>query len=446
MVWCGVLKMISNGLNEFKGKRVLMLQGPVGPFFARFATDLALAGAVVFKVNFNGGDWLFSRSRFFTRVFDFTQDLKAWPDYFDDLLGRLNIDTVFLFGDCRPVHVAALAVIQRRDIQVGVFEEGYLRPDYITLERDGVNSNSSLPSNPKFYLDQPAREFAQTEPLGSTYGQAAKWGMLYFAATSVGRFKFRSYQHHRRIGFSDGPSWVLSFLRKQRYRFSEAHVLPRLVNANSGNFFLVSLQTRGDAQMSVHSAFDSVDQFIDHVMSSFARHAPAGRLLALKHHPLDRGYSDYSALIERLKVRYHLQDRCYYIHDQHLPLLLQHTCGVVVVNSTAGLSAVGEGVPVMACGEAIYDLQGLTFQGSLNDFWKHAHLAVPNARLFDAFRSYLISHTQHRGSFYKPLPGVSFQSGVIWADHGATAPHHDEQDAQQRARRAKTSQGLNDTP
>lgn len=438
--------MISNGLNEFKGKRVLMLQGPVGPFFARFATDLALAGAVVFKVNFNGGDWLFSRSRFFTRVFDFTQDLAAWPGYFDDLLARLNIDTVFLFGDCRPVHVAALAVIQRRGLQVGVFEEGYLRPDYITLERDGVNRNSSLPNNPKFYLDQPAREFAQAEPLGSTYGQAAKWGMLYFAATSLGRFRFWRYLHHRRIGFSDGPSWLLSFWRKHRYRFSEAPVLPHLVAANSGNFFLVSLQTRGDAQMSVHSAFESVDQFIEHVIASFARGAPAGRRLALKHHPLDRGYSDYSALIERLKVRYQLQDRCHYIHDQNLPLLLQHTCGVVVVNSTAGLSAVGEGVPVKVCGEAIYDIQGLTFQGSLDDFWKHAHLAVPNARLYDAFRRYLISHTQHRGSFYKPLPGVSCQSGVIWADHGASAPHHGGQDARQKERRSKFSQEQRGTP
>ena len=438
--------MISNGLNEFKGKRVLMLQGPVGPFFARFGTDLALAGAVVFKVNFNGGDWLFSWNGAFTRVFNFTRDLAAWPDYFGDLLGRLNIDTVFLFGDCRPVHVAALRVIAHRDVNVGVFEEGYLRPDYITLERDGVNNNSSLPSNPKFYLSQPKRQFAAAEPLGSTYGQAAKWGMLYFAATSLGRFGFRRYQHHRRIGFSDGPSWVLSLWRKHLYQLTEARVLPRLVNENSGNFFLVSLQTRGDAQMSVHSAFDSVDHFIEHVMASFARCAPAGRLLALKHHPLDRGYSDYSALIDRLKERYQLQERCFYVHDQNLPLLLQHTCGVVVVNSTAGLSAVGEGVPVKTCGEAIYDIQGLTFQGSLDHFWQHAHLAVPSAQLYEAFRSYLISHTQHRGSFYKTLPGVSYQSGVVWADHGADAPHHGDQDAQQKGRRARLSQDQRNLP
>ena len=71
--------MISDGLNEFQGKRVLMLQGPVGPFFTRFATDLNLVGSVVFKVNFNGGDWFFSKSASFTRVFNFTDELAAWP-------------------------------------------------------------------------------------------------------------------------------------------------------------------------------------------------------------------------------------------------------------------------------------------------------------------------------------------------------------------------------
>ena len=197
--------MISDGLNEFKAKRVLMLQGSVGPFFGRFATDLKLAGAVVFKVNFNGGDWLFSGGSSFSHVFNFTDKPAAWPAYFSDLLLRLNIDTVFLFGDCRPMHVAAMDVIGKRNIQVGVFEEGYLRPDYITLERDGVNNNSALPSNPAFYLAQPQREPAPCEPLGSTYWQATKWGGLYFAAASLARLKFRHYQHHRRLGFGDFP-------------------------------------------------------------------------------------------------------------------------------------------------------------------------------------------------------------------------------------------------
>jgi capsular polysaccharide export protein len=189
--------------------------------------------------------------------------------------------------------------------------------------------------------------------------------------------------------------------------------------------------------MSVHSDFESVEQFVEHVVASFAQHAPANRILALKHHPLDRGYSDYTALINRLIKKHGLEGRCIYIHDQHLPTLLLHASGVVVVNSTVGLSAVGEGVPVKVCGSSIYDIQGLTFQGSLDDFWKNAHLAVPNDELYKAFRSYLISHTQHRGSFYKRLPGVFFQSGVMWADHGVAASHHDAEEEQRGIRHTK---------
>lgn len=432
--------MIVQGLNGFNGRRILMLQGPVGPFFARFATDLTLVGATVFKVNFNGGDCLFSRSKSFSRVFSFTATPASWPDYFNDLLDRLNIDTVFLFGDCRPLHVIAIGIIHQRGIHLGVFEEGYLRPDYITLEHDGVNNNSSLPSDPKFYLNQPRHPAKNVKPLGSTYGQAAKWGMMYFAAASLGQLRFRHYQHHRRLGFSDGPSWLLSFWRKAYYRFFERNVLPVLISDKSKKFFLVTLQTRGDAQMSVHSDFESVNQFIDHVITSFVKHADCDHLLVFKHHPLDRGYSDYADQIKRLTRSYHLEGRCHYIHDQHLPLLLKHSAGVVVVNSTAGLSAVGEGIPVKVCGESIYDIQGLTFQGSLDDFWKHAHSAIPNPKLFQAFRSYLIAHTQHQGSYYKRLPSTSYSSGVMWADHGISAAHsriRDRQSGQQEGNFAR---------
>jgi len=425
--------VINDGLNEFRDKRLLILQGPVGPFFARLATDLALAGATVFKVNFNAGDWVFAPRDSYSRVFNFTGHARDWPAYLTDLLLRLNIDTLLLFGDCRALHVVALDICRIRGIQTGVFEEGYLRPDFITLERDGVNNNSSLPSDPRFYLGQLPQHVPDNIPLGSTYGQAAKWGMLYFAAASLGRPWFRHYQHHRRLGISDGPSWVVSFWRKHRCRVSERALLPLLTGEKSGKFFLASLQMRGDAQMAVHSGFDSVEAFIEHVIGSFAKHAPADCVLALKHHPLDRGYSDYSLLIRRMAQQFGVSDRCFYLHDQHLPTLLRHARGVVVVNSTVGLSAVGEGVPVKLCGYSIYDVQGLTYQGNLDTFWMHAHLATPNPALYQAFRNYLISHTQHQGSFYKRLPGVSFQSGVAWADHGAKPPHHGV-DEDQRAR------------
>jgi len=42
-------------------RNVLLLQGPIGPFFSRFGDDLAARGFAVTKINFNGGDRFFYR-------------------------------------------------------------------------------------------------------------------------------------------------------------------------------------------------------------------------------------------------------------------------------------------------------------------------------------------------------------------------------------------------
>src|SRR5205085_11035571 len=109
-----------------------------------------------------------------------------------------------------------------------------------------------------------------------------------------------------------------------------------------------------------------------HVVTSFAARAPRDAALVIKHHPLDRGFHDYSRLIRGLREEFALDQRLLYIHDQHLPTLLESMRGAVVINSTAGLSALSHNAPVKVCGVAIYDIRGLTFQGSLDNFWLEA--------------------------------------------------------------------------
>jgi capsular polysaccharide export protein len=164
----------------------------------------------------------------------------------------------------------------------------------------------------------------------------------------------------------------------------------------------------------VHSDFDSSIHFIEKVMNSFAKHAPQETALVIKHHPMDRGYSDYSALIANLSRQLGLIGRCIYVHDQHLPTLLQHARGVVVINSTVGLSAMHHEKPLKVCGNAIYDIQGLTFHGSLDDFWREAQTHIPNRTLLHAFHNYLVRHTQLNGNFYKRLRETKTAAGMRW--------------------------------
>lgn len=388
------------------------MQGPAGPFFHRLSRDLSSVGAQVIKVNFNGGDWLF----YPTGAFNFRGRMEEWPAYFEDLLSRYKIDVVLLFGDCRPMHRVTSEIIQRRGLEIGVFEEGYVRPSFVTFERFGVNGNSLMPRNPEFYLNCQKNQIAPFLNVGKMFWHAALWAGLYYLAASLLKPFFKQYEHHRPLTWLEGFKWVRSVWRKAYYAVKERGVAERLTGPLSNKYFLVPLQVHNDAQIHVHSEYDSVTHFISDVIDSFAEHAPKKTVLVIKHHPMDRAYFDYSLLIESLVLKYKLQNRCFYIHDQHLPPLLKHARGVVVVNSTVGLSALYHRAPVKACGNAMYDMKGLTFQGSLTQFWRNAHQARPNKELYECFLHYLIQHTQLNGSFYKRLRIPSMASGLLWTD------------------------------
>ncbi len=170
--------------------------------------------------------------------------------------------------------------------------------------------------------------------------------------------------------------------------------------ALSKQFFLVSLQTATDSQIRVHSRFESMEPFIREVIASFSRHGPGSCALVFKHHPLDRGHVDYRRFIRRVCAEHGATGRVFYIHDQHLPTLLAHAAGLVVVNSTVGLSGIHHGLSVKALGDPVYDIEGLVFKGELDAFWQAAGSFVPDMALYRRFRRWLIDHTQLNGSFY----------------------------------------------
>lgn len=397
--------MMNNGLGTFAGKRVLLLQGPVGPFFARFARDLRAVGAEVFKVNFNAGDWIFYPGG----AMNYRGTMEAWPQWLEEQLLRLRIDVVFLFGDCRPIHRAAHATATALGLEVGVFEEGYVRPDYVTLERFGVNGYSRMPRGPEGYGSASSRA-AKPHAVGNAYWAMVRCGFVYFTVGALGAPLFPHYVHHRPLVVGEALPWIRSVWRKQWFKWKERGLQDRLTTDFSRSFYLAPLQVYNDAQVTVHAdGLDGVEHFIERTLQSFARHAPQETLLVFKHHPMDRGYRDYTRLIRARALESGVADRVLYIHDQHLPSLLDHARGVVLVNSTVGISALHHGAPTIVCGRALYDMPGLTYRGSLDEFWTAAPECPPDPLLYQRFRSRLIAETQINGSFYRQLkqPGNS---------------------------------------
>lgn len=398
--------------SDFSGKRILMLQGPVGPFFNRLRVDLERVGATVHKINFNGGDVLFYPKN----ALWYQGSLYDWGGYFLNALQSLDIEMVILMGDCRPHHQVAHAIAKKHQIEVAVFEEGYLRPDFITLERDGVNGFSKIPKDPEFYLKQLSNEqLPPVEPevaVGKTFGLSAMWAMMYYMASFLMHPFFMQYQHHRPLNILEGLIWVRGFWRKRYYQFKERHLQAKLSLELSKRFYLVPLQVHNDSQLHVHSMFASIEEFIRYVVRSYAQHAPEDTFLVIKHHPLDKGYHDYADLMGLLIRQYHLQGRVIYLHDQHLPTLLTHAKGVVLINSTVGMSALHHRCALKACGDAIYNIEGLCYQGELDTFWQQANSFKPDETLLVRFRNYVVQQTQINGNFYKRLDAFNNATGT----------------------------------
>ncbi|MCL1960530.1 MAG: capsular biosynthesis protein [Desulfovibrionaceae bacterium] len=385
-------------------RRTLLLQGPMGPFFARLACWLEQCGQQTIKVDFNGGDRWFSRSA--PNRLSFRGRESQWLPWLAELVRRERIDAIVLFGQMRPLHMLAMQLAREQGWQVYVFEEGYFRPDYVTLEHGGVNAYSVLPLDAGFYRRQPEPVAFKPRPAGQRFRKTALQAAQYSLAMALARPWFPHHAYHRQLQpLREGLHWLRGGLRKLRYKWQQRHAMELLcAPGRERRWFLLPLQVEGDSQIVHHSHFEDIASVIRHVVASFARHAEAGDWLVIKHHPMDRAYADYSDLIARLTREHGLDGRLLYVHDLHMPTLLKHCRGVVTVNSTTGLQALHHGVPVCALGECFYAVPGMVHCGPLARFWQEP--GAVDHDLFHRFAHYAITRTQLNVSFYADTPAL----------------------------------------
>ncbi|WP_256731267.1 capsular biosynthesis protein [Sphingomonas sp. dw_22] len=371
----------------------LFLQGPPGPFFRELAARLTALGNQCSRVNFNGGDWLDWRGP----ADNFAGTIGEWPGDLAALLDREAVTDIVLFGDCRPLHAAAVEIAKRRAVTVHVFEEGYIRPDWITLERGGVNGHSSLPRDPQEYLHlaKGLPPVPAYQPIPVSFRQRAIEALLYFAAGCLLRPRFRGYRSHRPYRAStEFAGWALRFATRPIGRL-RARLSGRRIGRS--RYFVVPLQLDSDHQIRTHSPFSGMTEAIEQILCSFARHAPADTLLVIKEHPLDNGLKGWRGIVRRIALANGVADRVLFLEHGHIDALVARAAGVVTVNSTTGTLALSAGTPVAVLGAAVYDLPGVTHQGILDTFW--ASPGKPQLEIYDAFRRVLVARCLLRGGF-----------------------------------------------
>jgi len=395
--------MKNNYIGDIKNRNILFLQGPMGSFFKRLDTLFREKGARTYKIGFNAGDSLFSHR---DNYVPYRGKRDDWYGYVKCFLREHWIDQIYLFGDCRFYQRNAIKAARELGIEVFVFEEGYARPDYITLEKYGVNDFSKISRSRAFYdaLELERLPEPSPQPAGFSQLQMIFSAIVYYGVSNLLYFLYPYYRHHRDFSaIKEAFFGARSLLRKWYYRWSERGYRERIEGKRSSNYFFVPLQTHNDFQILEHSGYGSIEKFILEVLESFAHHAPKECWLVFKHHPVDRGRKEYSAFITEQARQLGIAGRICVMHDVHLPTCLKHALGTVTINSTVGLSSLYHRTPTITLGNAIYDIEGLTCKGmALDDFWRGQH--APDAELLEKYRRYLILTTQLNGSFYGSMP------------------------------------------
>lgn len=341
------------------GRSFLLLQGPQSYFFRRLADRLRAKGATVAKVNFCGGDavlWGLTNP-----AIAYTGDIYGWPEWVGNLYRERGITDICLYGDWRPLHWEAVRLAHVRGIRVWVFEEGYLRSGFSTLEENGVNGRSSLPTNPKeiraLARDLPDPSEAKLE--NDLHDKVTK-AILHHAGNFFLWPKYRHYRTHRPTNIFFELLGILPRYLKRASRAATSQEMLKAFKERSEPYFFFPLQLVTDSQIQLYSPYVRVQEAIADVLSSFARCAfPKTRLL-IRNHPLDNGLIRYGDFIRGFARELGIEDRVTYVEDGNTMKMIQGSRGVVLVNSTVGLMALEAGKPVYCLGRSIYNLRGLT--------------------------------------------------------------------------------------
>ncbi|MFN7225077.1 MAG: capsule biosynthesis protein [Paracoccaceae bacterium] len=383
-----------------ENRRFLFLQGPHGPFFFRLGKMLQSAGAQVWRVGFNRGDRAFWPS---DQTFLAYRDRpEQWPDHIAALLAARTITDLVLYGDTRPIHAQAIAAARLAGITVHVFEEGYLRPHWVTYERDGSNGHSRLmqmtvaqmlAALAKAEIDQP-----EAPARWGDMRQHIFWGALYHWFVLAGFWDFRHFRPHRKLNVRQ-EFWLyckrLVLLPLHRW---ERMLAEFRIKRGGFPYHLVLLQLEHDASFQAHSPFGSMAEFLEVVIDGFAKGAAPHHHLVFKAHPLEDGRAPLKAQIRSLSAQHGMRGRVHFVRGGKLAHLLNHARSAVTVNSTAGQQALWRGMPLKTFGAAVYAKPEFVSAQPLDAFF--AHPTRPDARAYRGYRHYLLETSQITGGFY----------------------------------------------
>ena len=382
-------------------KRVfLFLQGPHGPFFQRLGRMVQHSGAQVWRVGFNAGDRLFWRDR--NTYIPFKGSAEDWPAIFKSLVKDKGVTDLVLYGDVRPIHAETVAHARKKGLKVHVFEEGYMRPYWVTYERDGSNGHSKLM---KMTVDDMRRALENSDM--DTALPPASWGdmrqhifygAMYHGAVLLFNQGYRKFRPHRALTVRQEFALYLKRLILMPFQAVERRIATRRIRRGGFPYHLALLQLEHDSSFQAHSPFDTMADFLSTVVDGFAKGAPKHHHLVVKAHPLEDGRVPVRRQLMQLAREHGIEARVHFVRGGKLAKLLDEARTAVTVNSTAAQQVLWRGIPLKTFGDAVYAKPEFVSTKPLRDFFALAER--PDRKAYGDYRRYLLETSQIAGGFY----------------------------------------------
>nr|WP_237693239.1 capsular biosynthesis protein [Octadecabacter algicola] len=378
----------------------MFLQGPHGPFFHRLGKMLRAAGADVWRVGFNAGDrafWFRGKG-----YIPYHGTPEAWVETFRQIVAEKNITDIVLYGDTRPIHAEAVTAAKELGLNVHVFEEGYMRPFWITYERGGTNGHSKLMNTSvedmREALAQSELDVPEAPAHWGDMRQHVFYGAVYHWFVMFRNREYRNFQRHREL-----PLVAETALYTRRLLLMPAIAMDRIISTfrikhGGYPYHIALLQLEHDSSFQMHSPFDRMEEFLTVVIEGFAKGAPKHHHLVFKAHPLENGRSPLRKIIRRLSKENDVFDRVHYVRGGKLAQVLDHARTAVTVNSTAAQQVLHRGIPLKVFGKAVYSKPEFVSDLPIDTFF--AQPERPDNRAFKDYRRYLLETSQVPGGFY----------------------------------------------
>ena len=378
----------------------LFLQGPHGPFFHKLGKMLRAAGADVWRVGFNAGDrafWFHPSS-----YIPYRGTVEEWRDTFVDLIETKHVTDIVLYGDTRPIHAQAVEAARERGLMIHVFEEGYMRPYWVTYERGGTNGHSRLMDLSITEMQEALALSDMEAPLPPAHWgdmrQHVFYGALYHWFVMFRNGQYRNFRPHRSLPVTKEFQLYLQRLLLMPFQAIERRLATARIRLSGFPYHLALLQLEHDSSFQMHSPFSTMTEFLAEIVEGFAAGAPQHHHLVVKAHPLEDGRVPVRRELRRLARQHGISNRVHYVRGGKLAQLLTDARSAVTVNSTAAQQVLWRGIPLKVFGKAVYDKPEFVSDQPLRDFFQGA--ARPDSRAYKDYRRFLLETSQVPGGFY----------------------------------------------